>query len=296
MQNPAWRDVLTGEAIETGPVEPVPLTSAQQGMPPCAADLTAKAFQPQQVRRNCMVREVAIQDPSKPRTNQRHGFVSPLVELGPDRGQRRLHALFGRQPHDLELSLSVRSTTVGKAQEVERLRSSLPPPASSLDRKAAELDQPRLVRVQGEPELRQPFPKILQEGSRRPHMLKAHHTIVGVANHNDLSSPWLFPPVLNPEIEGVVQIDVRQQGRNHRALRSSLYSGDPLSVFDHSRFEPFADPSNDPLIGNPVFEKPEHPSMIDFFEGTHDTLPTSRSPTKRRSASYEFAILSKANA
>jgi hypothetical protein len=34
MQNPAGRDVLTGEAIETRPVEPVPLASVQQGMPP----------------------------------------------------------------------------------------------------------------------------------------------------------------------------------------------------------------------------------------------------------------------
>ena len=58
MQNPAGRDVLTGKAIETGPVEPVPLTPAQQGMPPCAADLAAEAVQSQQVRRDCMVREV----------------------------------------------------------------------------------------------------------------------------------------------------------------------------------------------------------------------------------------------
>ena len=81
MQNPAWRDVLTGEAIETGPVEPVPLTSTQQGMPPGAADLTAKAVQSQQVRRNCMVRKVAIQDPLKPLANEGHRFMPPLVEL-----------------------------------------------------------------------------------------------------------------------------------------------------------------------------------------------------------------------
>ena len=54
MQNPARRDVLTGEAIETRPVEPVPLTSAQQGMPPSAADLVAEAVQSKQVRRDCM--------------------------------------------------------------------------------------------------------------------------------------------------------------------------------------------------------------------------------------------------
>jgi IS4 transposase len=48
--------------------------------------------------------------------------------------------------------------------------------------------------------------------------------------------------------------------------------GDPLSVFDHARFEPFADQSNDPLIGDPMIEKPEHPPVIDFVEGNHDTL------------------------
>jgi len=47
-----------------------------------------------------------------------------------------------------------------------------------------------------------------------------------------------------------------RSGSHHRPLRSSLYSGNPLSVFDHSRFEPFTDQSNDPLISDPVFEKP----------------------------------------
>jgi hypothetical protein len=63
MQNPAGRDVLTSEAIEAGPVEPVPLASAHQSMPPSATYLLAKAIQSQQVRRNCMVRKITIQDP-----------------------------------------------------------------------------------------------------------------------------------------------------------------------------------------------------------------------------------------
>ena len=104
MQNPAWRDVLTGEAIESGPVEPVPLTSSQQSMPPGAADFTAEAVQSQQIRRNCMVREVSIQDPLKPLAHDGHGFVPSLVELVADHGQCSSHTLLGRQPHDLELS------------------------------------------------------------------------------------------------------------------------------------------------------------------------------------------------
>ena len=47
MQNPAWRDVLTSETIEAGPVEPVPLAAAHQGVPPSAADLFAEAIQSQ---------------------------------------------------------------------------------------------------------------------------------------------------------------------------------------------------------------------------------------------------------
>ena len=100
-----------------------------------------------------MVREVAIQDPLKPSTNNRHGFVPSLVELDANRRHRCSHPLLGRQPHDLELSLSVRSTTMRKAQEVERLRSALPPDAPPLSRKAAELNQARFIRVQSEPEL-----------------------------------------------------------------------------------------------------------------------------------------------
>jgi hypothetical protein len=49
-------------------------------------------------------------------------------------------------------------------------------------------------------------------------------------------------------------------------LRSTQFRGDPLSLFNHARFEPFTDHSNDPLISDPVFEKPEHPLVIDFVE------------------------------
>jgi hypothetical protein len=63
-----------------------------------------------------------------------------------------------------------------------------------------------------------------------------------------------------------VQIDVRQQWRDYRPLRSSRFSENPFSLLDHAHFEPFANEANDPLVGNPVFEKPRHPPVIDFIE------------------------------
>ena len=110
-----------------------------------------------------MVLEVAIQDPLKPCTNHRHGFVPSLVELFPDRGQRCAHTLLGRQPDDLEFSLSVRSTTMREPEEVERLWFAQPS-TSAIDGGAPpELDQPRLVRVQLQSERRQPLAKLVQE-------------------------------------------------------------------------------------------------------------------------------------
>ena len=37
-------------------------------------------------------------------------------------------------------------------------------------------------------------------------------------NHNDLSPPWLFPPVLNPEIEGVAEGDGRSGEPGHESV------------------------------------------------------------------------------
>jgi hypothetical protein len=64
----------------------------------------------------------------------------------------------------------------------------------------------------------------------------------------------------------VMQIDTRQQGRYHGSLRSALCRGYSASVLNHARFEPFADQTQNPLIGDPVFQKPKHPAVIDFIE------------------------------
>lgn len=122
MQNPAWRNVLAGQAIEARPVEPVSLAPAQQGMPPSAADLAPEGVQSQQVSRNCMVRKVAIPDPLKPCADDRHRFMPSLVKLFADRRQRCSHTLLARQTHDLELPVTVRPATVREPQKVERLR------------------------------------------------------------------------------------------------------------------------------------------------------------------------------
>src|ERR1035438_899798 len=235
-------------------------------MPPCAAHLGAEAVQPHQVCGNGVILEVSVYDPLQPCTDDRHGFVPLPVQCIANRRHRLPHPLLRREANDLELSSSVCSTTMREPQKVERLRPFLPLAPPSVGRKSPELDQPRFIGVKNQRELCEPFPQVCQKGPRRLFLLKAHYTVVRITDNDDCSPPWLFTPVLNPLIEGVMQIDIRQQGRYHGSLRSALCRGYSASVLDHARFEPFADQTENPLIGDPVFEKPKHPAVIDFIE------------------------------
>jgi hypothetical protein len=58
-------------------------------------------------------------------------------------------------------------------------------------------------------------------------------------------------------------------------MRFPFYSGKPLSTFDHSRFEPFADKTNDPPIGDPVFEEQKPVSIESGCQTQILTEPTA---------------------
>src|SRR5437667_1161433 len=62
------------------------------------------------------------------------------------------------------------------------------------------------------------------------------------------------------------------RSRCYRPLRSAPLRGDPLSVFDHARFEPFTDQANDPLIGDPMFEKPRSEEHTSELQSHHDLV------------------------
>jgi hypothetical protein len=41
-------------------------------------------------------------------------------------------------------------------------------------------------------------------------MLETHHTVVGIADDDDLAAGMSPPPLVDPQVVDVVQIDVRQ--------------------------------------------------------------------------------------
>src|SRR4030081_1207237 len=126
---------------------------------------------------------------------------------------------------------------MGKAEEVERLRLAKPCPLPLLRRPAAELDQTGLVRMQGQRKLRQPIPQFRLEPLGIGLVLKAGNDVVGIAHQDDVSLGMVASPPLGPQIEDVMQVDVRQQGRGN-AVPVSVWLTSPSSItpaFSHLR-------------------------------------------------------------
>jgi hypothetical protein len=79
-----------------------------------------------------------------------------------------------------------------------------------------------------EPKLRQPFLELAQELLGLGLVLKSHNKIIGVPHRDEVPGRNLLPPCVHPQIEGIVQIDVRKQRRN------TAPCGVPTFVSNHS--------------------------------------------------------------
>jgi site-specific DNA recombinase len=90
------------------------------------------------------------------------------------------------------------------------------------------------------------------------HSISAPHSGPGSTGSPDAPS---VPP--NPAPSGSYLL---RSGSHHRSLRSALCGGYSAPVLDHTRLKPSADQTQNPLIGNPVLQKPKHPVVIDFIE------------------------------
>ena len=98
-----------------------------------------------------------------------------------------------------------------KPKEVERLRATLPTYLTALCGIPSELDEPGLVGVQVQSESSKPVLCGIQETLCVPLMLETHHEIIGVSHDDCVACDLVTAPfLLEPQVEDVVQVDVRQ--------------------------------------------------------------------------------------
>jgi hypothetical protein len=69
--------------------------------------------------------------------------------------------------------------------------------------------------MQGERKLRQPIPQFRLKPLGIGLVFKAGDDVIGIAHQDDVPLGMVVWPPISPEIEDVLQIDLRQQGRGH---------------------------------------------------------------------------------
>ena len=93
-----------------------------------------------------------------------------------------------------------------------------------------------------------------------------HDDIIGI------SLEWqvrIFPP--HPQIESIVQKQIRQQGTYHATLGCAFFTLDPLTIlFLRRRFQPPLNIENRPLVLRVLPDCPVHQLMIDVVKIAFD--------------------------
>jgi putative transposase len=200
--------------VHPAPVDPGALTAALQRLMPELGHLGTEAGNRRAVARHGIVGAVPTHHAGQPPALLRDGLMPPFLELVLDLSQFGPHPLGDRDPTHPEPSGPGRRTDVREAQEVERLRFPQTPRPSPFGGVPPELDQPRLVRVQLQPEPCEPAAKLVQEPFGVVSMLKAHDEVVRPARDDHLTVRVAASPPIGPQVEDIVQVDVGEQRRH----------------------------------------------------------------------------------
>jgi len=98
-----------------------------------------------------------------------------------------------------------------EAQEIERFGFPFSSSFPVLFGKPAEFDPARLIRVQFQSEFSQSLSQVIQKAIRVRLLLESDDGIVCVAHDYHLALRPFLAPDVHPEVEAVVQVNVREQ-------------------------------------------------------------------------------------
>ena len=92
-------------------------------------------------------------------------------------------------------------------------------------------------------------------------MLEANDYIVGIPDHDHVARGLVPSPAFGPKIEDVMEVDVREQWRNHRALSRPLFLNRHDPVFEDAGPQPFLDEPDDALVADPMLQEADDPLL-----------------------------------
>src|SRR5258708_27361833 len=249
--------------LHAAPRQMVALTATAQHRSPQVSHRPAERAQRRSVHGHPVIAEMTQQDRAQVRSLFRDRRMQTLPQFVFQRPQFRLPPLPHRLSQHREMPLPGLPATMREAQEVERFRFPAATLSPILLRIAAKLDDARFVGVQFQPELRESLAQLRQEPLRFMSMLESGNEVIGKTDENHFSVRLLLSPLLDPEVEYIVQVDVRQQRTNAAALNGSHLTLYSLALFQHAGLEPFLDQAHHAPVSYTMLDKLHQPSVVE---------------------------------
>src|SRR5438445_7620114 len=181
--------------------------------------MMTEGTQPPGVGGHRVIRKVPLHHLTQPCTLLRDRVVPDLRQLLLDTAPRQLQPIpTGRAPKRERAPPSA-AADVREPEEVERLRFTKTPLVTPSCRVSTELDQACLVRMHRQPELLHARAYLGQESLGIVLSLETDHAVVGVTNNNHVPAGVAVSPLLRPQVEDVMQVNVGQHRGYNRPLR-----------------------------------------------------------------------------
>src|ERR1700730_15866609 len=270
VQRGRWQPAVN-QTVHLLPGQPPCLAATPQRPVPVTGNMKAKRRQRVLVRRHPVIAVVSPDHRPQPLTDFGHSMMHSFAKFRFDFLQLSALPLTHRPPQHRETPVaSLLATDVGEAKKVECLGLPLSTPLSIVRCMEAELDDARFLGMQFQFELGESLRQLLVEPLGVRLVLKAHHEVISPTDDNHVAFGFCLTPVLHPEVEHVVQIDVSQQRRGTAALGRSFFTARPLSFFQHARVQPFTNEPHDALVSYSVLDELHQPFMVQTIEERAD--------------------------
>src|SRR5260370_23366212 len=271
------RQPASDEAPHAIPEYATVLTAPRQRAMPQPPHLEPKDPQRVLVPGHSVIPDVSPHHRLQPFTQLGDGFVHPSLKLGFHLVQLRLQSLADGLPQHRKPSVTpLLHADMRKAKEVERLRFPFSTPLPLVDRIRTKLQQPRLFGMQFQVELPHSFGEFCSELIGIRFVPESNHDVVCESHDDDIAVRALLTPRLDPQVEYVMKIDVRQKRRSTSALGRPLFHSYSLPILQHACPQPFLD--------NPHAPPASYPLLDPLLAATFQKGPGASPPVPPRSA------------
>src|SRR5271165_6385118 len=247
------------------------LAASRQCAMPEPPHLESKKSQRRVIHGHSVIPDMSTHHRLQPLALFGDGFVHTTLKLGFHLVQFRLQSLAYRLPqHRIHSIASLLHADVRKAEEVERLRFPFSTPLPVLDRKWTKLQQSRLFGMQFQVELLHSFRKFSPKLIGIRFIPESNHDVVRESHDDDIAVRALLTPRLDPQVEDVVKIDVRQKRRSTSALGRPFFHSCSLPILQHAGVQPFLNEPHNAPVCDPVLNELHQPFVRNSIEKAFD--------------------------